>query len=267
MRTLFEFLFKNIYSVVTSKEYRQFAILAIRLPLRKRHTSCKAKIFDYELKVPDALSFLWQYYEIFCLHSYAFETERKAPIILDCGANVGASLLYYDLNFPGAHVIAYEASPTVFEYLKSNVTNLKNINVDLNQNAVWSENKTLVFQDLGADSGMIGTEGVKVQGVRLQSELARLETVDFLKMDIEGAEVVVLKSCEDELKKVKNIFVEYHSYSGQKQELEEVLNVLNKAGFRYTIQVPNPKAFPIQHMRKKQKEAMDLQVNIWGTRI
>ena len=36
------------------------------------------------------------------------------------------------------------------------------------------------------------------------------DDIDFLKIDIEGAEYAVLKDCSDDLTNVKNLFVEYH---------------------------------------------------------
>ena len=60
--------------------------------------------------------------------------------------------------------------------------------------------------------------------------------VDFLKLDIEGAETTVIKDCADYLGNVDNIFVEYHSFLSEKQTLDELLNILKKTNFRVQIQ-------------------------------
>jgi uncharacterized protein YfeS len=39
--------------------------------------------------VPDALSFIWQFKEIFVEEYYRFEAKSESPVIYDCGANVG----------------------------------------------------------------------------------------------------------------------------------------------------------------------------------
>lgn len=48
------------------------------------------------------------------------------------------------------------------------------------------------------------------------SILASHEKIDFLKIDIEGAERYVLPRMASELGKVDNIFVEYHSEADKK---------------------------------------------------
>jgi hypothetical protein len=65
--------------------------------------------------------------------------------------------------------------------------------------------------------------------------LADFTSVDFLKMDIEGAEAEVLLDIESELHSVQNLFFEYHSTPGKQQVLGELLSVVTKAGFRYII--------------------------------
>ena len=58
--------------------------------------------------------------------------------------------------------------------------------------------------------------------------------VDFLKMDIEGAETGVLCGSQ-KLDKVKQLFIEYHSFVDDKQKLSDLLSCLIKNGFRYFI--------------------------------
>ena len=55
----------------------------------------------------------------------------------------------------------------------------------------------------------------KVKTVRLKNFLHR--SIDFLKIDIEGAEYEVLKDCEEFLFNVDKIFVEYHSIYNEEQ--------------------------------------------------
>src|SRR5947209_17952551 len=61
--------------------------------------------------------------------------------------------------------------------------------------------------------------------------------VDFLKLDIEGAETEVLADCADLLGKVENLFVEYHSFSDEPQSIHTLLSVLRGAGFRVHVHV------------------------------
>ena len=59
--------------------------------------------------------------------------------------------------------------------------------------------------------------------------------MDFLKIDIEGAEYQVIKDISDKLHFVDHLFLEYHGTFGQNAELSELFTLLVKAGFSYYI--------------------------------
>ena len=72
-----------------------------------------------------------------------------------------------------------------------------------------------------------------VKCVRLKDLLN--EEIDFLKIDIEGAEFAVLKDCSDNLKNIKNLFVEYHGKYDEMFKLNEILEILLQNNFKYYI--------------------------------
>jgi Methyltransferase FkbM domain len=86
--------------------------------------------------------------------------------------------------------------------------------------------------------------------------------VDFLKLEIEGAEVDVLLDCADVLPNVRNVFVEYHSFATEEQRLDELLTLLKTSGFRVYIQTaicpPQPFVATPSHL------GMDLQLNVFA---
>ncbi len=85
----------------------------------------------------------------------------------------------------------------------------------------------------------------------------------MLKIDIEGAELDVLMECQDELHNVRNIFVEYHSFKANPQQLGTLLDLLENNGFRYQIQntaFVSKQAF----VKKREEYGMDMQLNIYG---
>ncbi|MCH8170652.1 MAG: FkbM family methyltransferase [Bacteroidetes bacterium] len=120
-----------------------------------------------------------------------------------------------------------------------------------------------------ADSSSIYTNGkkIKVDSVRLKELIEKEEIIDFLKMDIEGAETAVLKDCSESLKIVKNLFVEFHSFVNQRQDLDELLSVLTKSGFRYFIKPAADRKIPFVNRINKNNPAMDLQLNIYAYRM
>ena len=51
-------------------------------------------------------------------------TLGQVPLIVDAGANIGASVVYFSLVFPGVHVVALEPERNNFELLLRNVDGL-----------------------------------------------------------------------------------------------------------------------------------------------
>ena len=265
MKILGEFFLKNLYLFFFHSNYRKFFWLSLRFIFKRRHSPFRTVLFGRGFKGLDYLSFLWQYFEIFCLDSYQFEQKQENPVIIDCGSNIGLSLLYYHRNYSGATILAFEPSSTVFEYLQKNCERY-GINAELKNEAIWIKDGEISFNDKGADFGAIGPSELTVKAGRLKDYLLHFKTVDFLKIDIEGAEVAVLEDVNEALKRVESIFIEYHSFASGNQELDKVLAILTENGFRYSIQVPNPKPSPLRRIRTTT-EGMDFQANIWGKRI
>ena len=88
--------------------------------------------------------------------------------------------------------------------------------------------------------------------------------MDFLKLDIEGAEVDVLADCHPKLQNVDKMMVEYHSHSQERQRLHEMLHILQEAGFRYHIK----ETFTCLHpfLDRGLCVGMDLQLNVFAYR-
>jgi FkbM family methyltransferase len=185
------------------------------------------------------LWFLHSVQEIFVDEVYKFAPERSDPTIIDCGANIGLSAIYFKSNCPDAKVIAFEPDPSVFELLQKNVKERKLAAVDTRNAAVWIDDSRLTFEVEGALGGRLsdtvadGRTQIGVQAFRLRDLLE--SPVEFLKIDIEGAEYEVLKDCRDRLQNVANLFVEYHAAPNEPQHLSEILSWLSNAGFRYYI--------------------------------
>jgi len=102
-----------------------------------------------------------------------------------------------------------------------------------------------------------------VRAVRLRSYLAN-EPVDLLKIDIEGAETLVLEDCADLLPNVERLFVEYHSFEGRPQTLHQLLAVLSNAGFR--VYVAAVDGSTQSFVRQARYLGMDMQLNVFATR-
>jgi FkbM family methyltransferase len=228
----------------------------------------KTTLYGKPIKCIDISAFYVMKKEIMEVEIYRFNSSVKNPYILDCGANIGLSVIYFKRLYPQAQITTFEADPDICKILAENVAAQGINDVTIVNKAVWNEETTLTFFKEGGDGGRIeeardGRAAIKVPTTRLKPYMDR--DIDFLKIDIEGAEYEVLKDISPDLSRVKNIFVEYHSFVGQAQHLDEILAILSKAGFRYYIQtvgIFSHKPF----VRINQSLGMDIQMNISGYR-
>ncbi len=240
-----------------------------RLVHLPRYTRCTTDFFGPDMVLTDAPGFTSMYDEIFDREIYKFRSTTQSPLILDCGANIGVSVLYFKRLYPGSKVVAFEPDPLNFDALQSNVRSFGLDRVDLVNKAVWSSEPTLDFMTEGADAGRMveldpSFASTRVGTVRLRDYLE--EQVEFLKLDIEGAETEVLLDCADRLHNVGNLFVEYHSFEARPQTLAELLTAIAGSGFRVYVR-PNLNdlsACPL--IERHSALGMDLQLNVFGYR-
>jgi FkbM family methyltransferase len=186
--------------------------------------------------------------------------------IIDCGANIGLSVLYFKSICPSAHITAFEPDRHNFELLTKNciVNNLKQ--VDLVEAAVWKENTQLKFIAQGGMDSKISEgaeEGILVKAYSLIDYLH--DPVDFLKLDIEGAEFEVLKNIEEYMDKIAKLFIEYHGSFSQTNELIAILDMVQKAGF-YVYIKEACNVYPTPFYINSKHTQFDVQLNIFCRR-
>ena len=248
-------------------EYQQL----FRLSKLPRYTSGSFELNNEKYIFPDAASFVFMYKELFKEEIYKFQSDKETPVIIDCGANIGMSIIYCKKQFPKAKIIAFEPERSIFKYLQSNIELHHLTDVEIINKAVWKERTVLNFINEGADANRIASinndvdnsQSYEVETVKLSDYIN--EEIDFLKLDIEGAEVEVVKEIESKLKYVKNIFVEYHSSENSKQELNIILDILTRNNFHYYIDSPNrTKRKPF--IDKDTFLSFDFFLNIFATR-
>ena len=206
----------------------------------KKFRSGKTKLFGTPVSFPDPRGFLHSLEEIFGEKVYKFISQKPDPFIIDAGANIGLSVIYFKRLYPQARIVAFEPDPQIYELLRQNVTAFNFETIDLRNAAAWVADTELEFFSEGSLAGSTEidfsnkNEKYIVKAEHLKKWLSK-EKVDFLKIDIEGAENSVLFDLADELPNVQHLFLEYHSPAGKEQMLGEMLNIIKQAGFRYII--------------------------------
>jgi len=189
------------------------------------------------LRYVDAPSLRSQYQEIFLEREYDFSSTEPAPLILDCGANIGLSAIRFKQQHPRSHVVAFEADPAIAAVLHDNLTRLGFADVAIVRAAVWDRNGTVSFAADRADGGRMTEQatGQHVRATRLADYINR--SVALLKIDIEGAEYDVLRDlcASEKIAYVQRIMCEFHGSADSAQQMGELLSLLHRYGFRYTF--------------------------------
>lgn len=235
----------------------------------ERYTPGVIKLFGKKVYFVDQLSYESTYQELFLQKIYSFKANRENPVIIDCGANIGLSIIFFKQLYPKCKITAFEADPKIFDVLSKNIKSFEFKDVELINYALWDTETILQFYSEGADGGRINsiidnsTEMIEVKTQKLSGYLQK--KVDFLKIDIEGAEYKVLKDCKLLLKNVENLFVEYHSFVDSEQKLDNILTILKDNGFRYYVSSIGVKS---KHpfLNRNEYLGMDNQINIFAYR-
>lgn len=225
----------------------------------------EASVLNHKLYFRDGNEVLHGLHEIFIDKVYQLSLPA-APFIIDCGAHIGLSVIYLKQQHPGARILAFEPDKTNFSLLQKNISSFGFTNIDLRNEAVWKENTTLRFAQEGSMSSKIETNGdaasnnSQVTATRLLDVMTR--KVDFLKLDIEGAEYEVLKDISSKLGLIENMFIEYHGLFSQNKELNAILQMVTGSGFSYYIkEAANVYHSPFQ--RTETHHPYDVQLNIF----
>ena len=227
-------------------EVRAWQAACRRAEQEPRFTPGTIQLMEYCIDYRDLLTLCPQWDDLFVKETFRFFTPQTAPRILDCGANVGLATLYFKRLYPQARITAYEADPDIYQCLRTNLQRNGASTVEAIHAAVWTANETVSFRCEGADSGAIAavakeSDGVvrQVPGVRLHDILAE-ETVDLLKIDIEGAEGQVLTDCVEVLANVRALLLDLHEFDVTRRETPAILHLLAQAGFTYSLDELNP---------------------------
>lgn len=154
------------------------------------------------------------------------------PVIFDLGANVGYTVVDLAIRYPGARIIAVEMDKENFEIASSNIVAFGE-RCTLLHAAVWTDDGVVSYEGRAADAFHISvTSGDRMNKVRSRSlksisEQFQIEHIDYLKMDIEGAEREVMESADDWAHKVGIMNIETHA----PEIMDAVTTNLTRFGF------------------------------------
>lgn len=180
-----------------------------------------------------------------------FETElvkqeiKKGDVVLDVGANIGYfTLIFAKLVGNNGKVFAFEPDPTNFEILKKNIELNGYKNVELVQKALSDKNQKvalIIDQQNTAGNHLnleseINENSIQIDAITADDYFKKFEQkINFIKIDVEGAETMVLKGMVNTLNKnnILKLMVEYNPDAIMNMGLEpkSYLELLVKNGF------------------------------------
>ncbi len=230
---------RNYMKITPTSDQEAYYRLCLSLSSMPRYQSGSVSLPFGRLCFVDALSLKYQFLGIFLQRSYDFEIDRPSPLILDCGGNIGLSVIRFKLRCPQSRVVVFEADPIIAEVLHDNLERLGfKEGVEVVRAAAWVKTGKISFVRDGADSGRVDEQkGDKlVEAVRLADWIT--EPVDLLKLDIEGAEYEVFRDlCETgKIELVRRMICEIHGRSKEdRTRLAEILSALASRDFRFTF--------------------------------
>lgn len=172
--------------------------------------------------------------EVLVDREYALVLPRlagiRAPRVLDVGAHIGLFSLWLLQEYPQARVVSVEADPHTYDILVRNVaaTRAAGARWDALNAAAWDEDgRELRFSSAGPSMShrISGSGEIVVKGVTLPTLMHRLgtDTIDLMKIDIEGSEEAFLCAHPDVLRRVRNVVVELHPNLCDTQRVLRVL--------------------------------------------
>ena len=173
---------------------------------------------------------------------YAVEPTTRVTRILDLGANIGASAIYFQRRFPDAHIACVEPSPGNLAMLERN-RRLNGLSVTIFDCAVGTESGATAFYDTADPSCCTLLPGNRDRASQFIVSLITVpeimacmgwDHIDLLKIDIEGYEKLLLADSPAWLSKVSAIVGEIHEGYG----IAQLNNDLVPFGFDVSISSP-----------------------------
>jgi len=177
----------------------------------------------------------WAIYQVFDCGEYE-PLDVSGRVVIDIGAFVGDSAIYFALSRGAKRVIAVEPHPGAFAEMLDNIrlNNLEDVIIPINAGLAGKPGKVCIedvgVEATGATYHRPGDCPNAVPVVTLSELISRFGiNVDdaVLKMDCEGCEFDVILNDYDHVRSFKELIFEYHPRFVNKS-LEDLLNVLGK---------------------------------------
>lgn len=205
------------------------------------------------------LSYLWIWKEIFFDKDYNIQHNLDGKVIFDIGCNIGVFSLWLNKNYNNITVHCFEPIPDLFNAASNNINhNKKNNNTFfINNFGLSSEKNTLeinyfpyvsglstLYNDINEKENAVESAYSKVHRIiwhiltrnkkKLDIQVKtvneyinknNITNIDLVKLDVEGAELDIMKGFGENINIVKEYIIEIENY--RKNYLDNIKSLLN----------------------------------------
>jgi FkbM family methyltransferase len=204
-----------------------------------------ADVAGFRMRYLEAEWMRYLYREVFAEREYWFTSDNPRPVILDCGSNIGMAILFFKALYPDADITAFEPAPWACSAIEETIraNDLRDVTLH-NAALAESEGELELFHDPSHPGSAVMSvyrermpgETVRVPAVRLSRYVTK--PVDFLKLDVEGSELQVLRDlvASGTIGQIRQMVIEFHHHlSPTVDNLSECLSILERHGFGYQL--------------------------------
>jgi FkbM family methyltransferase len=204
-----------------------------------------ADVAGFRMRYLEAGWMRYLYREVFAEREYWFATDNPRPVILDCGSNIGMAILFFKSLYPDAEIVAFEPAPWACAAIEETIRANALEGIALHNAALAEQEGSLeLFHDPAHPGSAVMSvyrdrmpgEAVRVPAVRLSRYVTK--PVDFLKLDVEGSELPVLRELVSSgaIGQIRQMVIEFHHHMRPEVDnLSECLSLLEQHGFGYQL--------------------------------
>jgi len=201
----------------------------------------KKQVFldNYIINYSNKLSAIQTLEEVFINMAYYFSSDKTDPFIVDAGCEVGVATIFFKIFYPNAKILCFEAHPYAFELLEKNlkINNLNNT-IAINSALTNKEGTLDFFGEFNCDdpdtrgSSIISAWGLqRTTSSKIEVKSTVLSKyidspVDYLKLNVEGAEQQIIEELEtqNKLDFINKILIKFH-YSKNTQHINNLNSI------------------------------------------
>src|SRR6266516_2032153 len=247
---------------------------------RPKNMTIQTKIIDgITFSFVNEQEFETIYHEVFKVQQYKFSAITNTPFILDCGAYIGVSVLYFKKLYTQAKIVAFEPNPDTFRLLELNIkqNNMSDVQlvnaalsdsigeidfyVSKNDASPWKIYDTCIKDKWCAPDDW---QTIKVPTITLSPYINC--KVDLLKLDIEAMEGSVLREAEDKLGLIEEMRMEYHGLQGNTaNNLDDIMTILESNKFKVAFERER-KIISLDKVRQKIETNKEYAVIVYTNR-